>query len=877
MDRTTELETRVAALEDQVAELKRIVESLAPTSIPTIERSSATPIPSRGSTPSADESDYSPPIPFPEPVSPGKASRIPNSPVLSASSLLGRVSSRVHRMLGKPESHGPLTVRRNSSTSRLTSRGLYDSDSESHESTTIPDQFRSDDLKGTEIVIPDALKDGINFLRVTHNKKVNRILKLDDESGILCWSDKKPSSRVSLDRICDIYTGEDANNYREEFKVSAEHATRWATIIYQRQGETKVRALHLVVANQKEFDMLMTAIAQLLNFRREMMSGLTRAGKDFIHVHWSRAAADERIHFEQFQNLSKQLHINCSRNDLLRIFTEADMDGSGYLDFEEFKKVVEILRKRDDINAIFQALVHREINEGNRGITRKTFDYFMNSVQNTHDENTLDKMWQRFATPDTQLMSEPQFSDMLTSTTWFPAVQFPNEDLDRPLTDYWISSSHNTYLMGKQLGYGTSASVEGYIRSLQDGCRCVEIDIWDGASGPVVCHGSSVAYLTNSIEFRDVVTCIRKFGFITSPYPLILSLEMHCSHDNQLIVASILKGVLGDLLLTKPLHSGSFTIATPEELKHKVLIKVKASGMEESFATEESTDEEFDLDSASLVRRTKSASSSSSGKKKPKIIRELGDLGVYLSARKFVDFTLPESKAVNHCFSFSEGKVKTIMKSPTLLAQLIKHNTKYFARVYPGAMRLSSKNFDPMVYWKLGFQMVALNWQTNDIGMQLNTAFHTPSVGYVLKPAWMHRSLDLLSPPEGKVKVGIVIISAQQLPRPRELKSDEPFSPYVVLETYGCKIPIAPFVTHRIEDNGFNPQWNCRFKFEISLEELEFVCMRFVLTSDDHSFAVYNAKLKNMCHGYRHLRLQDMHGEDYLFSSLFINFDIKQL
>ncbi|KHN94272.1 1-phosphatidylinositol-4,5-bisphosphate phosphodiesterase 1 [Metarhizium album ARSEF 1941] len=58
----------------------------------------------------------------------------------------------------------------------------------------------------------------------------------------------------------------------------------------------------------------------------------------------------------------------------------------------------------------------------------------------------------------------------------------PEKDLSRPLTNYFISSSHNTYLDGNQLS--STSTPEAYRNVLSRDCRCIEIDVWNGNPSP---------------------------------------------------------------------------------------------------------------------------------------------------------------------------------------------------------------------------------------------------------------------------------------------------------------------------------------------------------------------------------------------------------
>ncbi|KAJ2783559.1 1-phosphatidylinositol 4,5-bisphosphate phosphodiesterase delta-1 [Coemansia interrupta] len=387
------------------------------------------------------------------------------------------------------------------------------------------------------------------------------------------------------------------------------------------------------------------------------------------------------------------------------------------------------------------------------GITLSVFARFLREMQKESvTDAEVRRRFRNFTShPGQQIMSTYEFEAYLQSADNSLGNLSPSSlnesakecmNMDLPLNDYFISSSHNTYLAGDQL-VGDS-TVEGYVHALLRGCRCLELDCWDGRCGePVVCHGHT---FTTRILFEDVIIAISRYAFAVSPYPVVLSFETHCSLPQQARMATILRKHLGDMLVVAPVNGkGETQLPSPNELKHKIIIKNKVleprmaiSNVNNPVAASTGSSGQpavvAQLASASSTGKTVSPRTSVAQLKR-KVAPELSELIVYCKSFPFekLDDDAPDP-AFNQVTSLSESTSNQLLRQKPV--QFARFNKLQMTRVYPGFSRFTSTNFNPIPHWSAGCQMVALNFQTRDRHMQICEAMfqRTLGIGYVLKP-----------------------------------------------------------------------------------------------------------------------------------------------
>ncbi|XP_061551921.1 1-phosphatidylinositol 4,5-bisphosphate phosphodiesterase beta-2 [Phycodurus eques] len=495
-------------------------------------------------------------------------------------------------------------------------------------------------------------------------------------------------------------------------------------------------------------------------------------------------------------------------------------------------------------------------------------------------------------------------------------------DMTQPLPHYFIKSSHNTYLTAGQ--FSGLSSPEMYRQCLLSGCRCLELDCWKGKppeEEPVITHGFT---MTTEILFKDVIEAIAESAFKTSQYPVILSFENHVdSVKQQEKMANYCKTIFGNALLTEPLDkypmkSGQ-QIPSPSELMGKILIKNKKGSHKNTnqinkkrstSASEEMTtitspaqntdplsnnpvypsnlenqggdmtveDNEEQEDTEEQDEEKMKTCDEGTAGQEVTAYEAMSSLVNYIQPNKFISFDNARKKNKSYVISsFVETKGETMIAKTAV--EFVEYNKRQMSRIYPKGTRMDSSNFNPQPFWNVGCQMVALNYQTLDLPMQLNMALFefNGRTGYLLKHDVLRRGDKKFDPFCDRIDTVVAITLTIKIYSGQFL-SDKSVKTGVDVEVIG--LPGDPKKKYRTKcsttPNSINPVWNeepCVFD-KILLPEM--ASLRMAVHEENGKFLGHRIiPLDAIQSGFHHICLHSESNMPLTLPALFVYIEVK--
>ncbi|XP_056096526.1 1-phosphatidylinositol 4,5-bisphosphate phosphodiesterase beta-4 [Rhinichthys klamathensis goyatoka] len=616
--------------------------------------------------------------------------------------------------------------------------------------------------------------------------------------------------------------------------------------------------------------------------------------------------------FDKFYSLTQKI---CPRTDIEELFRKFNGDKSEYLSVDQLvhflnenqrdPRLNEILFPFFDCKCAFQIIERYEPDETLKMKGLMSCDGFCRYLMS--DENA------------------PVFLDRLEVY----------QEMDHPLSHYFINSSHNTYLSGRQ--FGGRSSVEMYRQVLLTGCRCVELDCWDGKGEdqePIITHGKAMC---TDVLFKDVIQGIKETAFMTSEYPVILSFENHCTKHQQYKLARYCEDIFGDFLLKQPLEDFPMEtgcpLPSPNELRGKILIKNRRlkpdvekkqlehfrkhmEAGEPSISTNMSEDEnEEETSTAELLNEahperirgcliTEEENREEEVLLRPRKADEtnvadelaliqsytyvaattnihpyLSSIVNYAQAVKFIGFDEAEENNIHHNMSsFNESVGLGYLRTNAI--EFVNYNKRQMSRIYPKGGRVDSSNYMPQIFWNAGCQMVSLNFQTPDLAMQLNQGKfeYNGSCGFLLKPDFMRRPDRMFDPFSETPVDGVIAATCSVQVISGQFLSDKKIGTYVEVDMYGLPTDTIrkEFRTRMVMNNGLNPVYSGE-SFVFRKVILPDLAVLRVAVYDDNSKLIGQRilPLDGLQSGYRHISLRNEYNKPLSLATVFCNIILK--
>ncbi|XP_043429518.1 1-phosphatidylinositol 4,5-bisphosphate phosphodiesterase eta-2 isoform X1 [Prionailurus bengalensis] len=451
-----------------------------------------------------------------------------------------------------------------------------------------------------------AMQAGTQMVKLRGSSKgLVRFYFLDEHRSCIRWrpSRKNEKAKISIDSIQEVSEGRQSEIF-QRYPDGSFDPNCCFSIYHGSHRES----LDLVSPSGDEARTWVTGL-------RYLMAGISDedslARRQRTRDQWLKQTFDEAdknrdgsLSIGEVLQLLHKLNVNLPRQRVKQMFQEADTDDhQGTLSFEEFCAFYKMMSTRRDLYLLM--LTYSDHKDYLDAADLQRFLEVEQKMTGVTLESCRDIIEQFEPCPENKSKAVLGI-DGFTNYTRSPAGDIFNpehhgvhQDMTRPLSHYFITSSHNTYLVGDQLM--SQSRVDMYAWVLQAGCRCVEVDCWDGPDGePIVHHGYT---LTSKILFKDVIETINKYAFVKNEYPVILSIENHCSVIQQKKMAQYLTDILGDKLdLSSVSGEDATMLPSPQMLKGKILVKGKklpaniSEDAEEGEVSDEDSADEIDED-----------------------------------------------------------------------------------------------------------------------------------------------------------------------------------------------------------------------------------------------------------------------------------------
>ncbi|XP_026835324.1 1-phosphatidylinositol 4,5-bisphosphate phosphodiesterase classes I and II isoform X2 [Drosophila erecta] len=847
-------------------------------------------------------------------------------------------------------------------------------------------------ISTASVEVPQALQDGEKFIRWDDDSGTGTpvTMRVDAKGFFLYWVDQNNELDIlDIATIRDVRTGQYAkrpkdNKLRQIVTLGPQDTLEEKTV-------TVCHGSDFVNMTFVNFCCTRRDIAQLWS------DGLIKLAYSLAQLNGSAIMFLQKAHTKLCLQVDKSGRIPVkniiklfaqNKEDRKRVEKALDVTGlpSGKVDsipvskfqFEDFYNLYKYLTQRSEVERLFDSIV------GNSKRKCMSIAQLVEFLNKTQRDPRLNEILYPYANPARakeliQQYEPNKFNAQKGQLSLDGFLRYlmgddnpimaPSkldlcDDMDQPMSHYFINSSHNTYLTGHQLT--GKSSVEIYRQCLLAGCRCVELDFWNGRTEePVIVHGYT---FVPEIFAKDVLEAIAESAFKTSEYPVILSFENHCNPRQQAKIANYCREIFGDMLLDKPLDSHplepNMDLPPPAMLRRKIIIKNKkkhhhhhhhhhhkkpaqvgtpaannklttansvdakaaqqvapAAAHEDGGVTRStangdvatgtgtgsaagtaghapplqqirqsskdstgSSDSDSSSDDESLPNTTPNLPSGNEpppekAQKETEAGAEISALVNYVQPIHFSSFENAEKK--NRCYemsSFDEKQATTLLKERPI--EFVNYNKHQLSRVYPAGTRFDSSNFMPQLFWNAGCQLVALNFQTLDLAMQLNLGIfeYNARSGYLLKPEFMRRSDRRLDPFAESTVDGIIAGTVSITVLSGQFLTDKRANTFVEVDMYGLPADTVrkKFRTKTVRDNGMNPLYDEEpFVFKkVVLPEL--ASIRIAAYEEGGKLIGHRVlPVIGLCPGYRHVNLRSEVGQPIALASLFLCVVVK--